>query len=103
MNAHAARQAALWGTDPRGWTAHSRRAVIPLYERALERLAPAPGERVLDAGCDAGLLAVMAARRGASVTGLDVSASWCATQLRGAPDPSTWSATWWRWLPRRAV
>ena len=73
MHEHAATQAALWGADPEGWTAHSRRVLGPLYEQALERLAPAAGERVLDAGCGAGLLAVMAARRGARVTGVDVS------------------------------
>jgi demethylmenaquinone methyltransferase/2-methoxy-6-polyprenyl-1,4-benzoquinol methylase len=73
MNPHAATQAALWGADPQGWAAHSRRILLPLYEEAVRRLAPAPGERLLDAGCGAGLLAVMAARRGATVTGLDVS------------------------------
>jgi len=74
VSAHAATQAALWGKDPEGWTVHSRRVLGPLYEEAVRRLAPTAGERVLDAGCGAGLLAVMAAHRGAHVTGLDVSA-----------------------------
>jgi SAM-dependent methyltransferase len=73
MNPHAQTQAMLWGADPAGWEEHSRRVLQPLYEEVMERLEPAPGERLLDAGCGAGLLAVMAARRGADVTGVDVS------------------------------
>jgi SAM-dependent methyltransferase len=36
----------------------------------------ASGERVLDAACGTGQLAIPAARRGAAVTGLDIAAAW---------------------------
>jgi len=41
-------------------------------ERLLDRVVFAPGERVLDVGCNAGLLAAYLARRGCRVTGIDI-------------------------------
>lgn len=46
----------------------------PVYERLVAALAPQPGERFLDLACGTGGVALVAARRGAVVTGLDVSA-----------------------------
>ncbi len=40
--------------------------------RLLERLAPRPGERILDFGCGAGFFTVECARRGADATGVDL-------------------------------
>lgn len=40
----------------------------------IDRRAPLSGQRVLDVGCGAGLLSEAMARRGAAVTGLDLSA-----------------------------
>jgi ubiquinone/menaquinone biosynthesis C-methylase UbiE len=40
------------------------------------RLGIAPGSRLLDVGCGAGQLALIAARAGAKVTGCDISTNW---------------------------
>ncbi len=45
-------------------------------EAFYERLGIAPGTRLLDVGCGAGQLALIAARRGAVVTGSDIATNW---------------------------
>ena len=45
--------------------------VSPLKARLVELLEPGPGVRVLDAGCGRGEVLLAAARRGASVAGID--------------------------------
>jgi len=45
-------------------------------ERFFRRLGIAPGTRLLDVGCGAGQLALIAARAGAQVTGCDISTNW---------------------------
>ena len=41
-----------------------------------ERLGVKPGSRLLDVGCGAGQLALIAARAGAKVTGCDIAMNW---------------------------
>ena len=66
-------QRRLWGTDPRAWAelaeAHNR----PLFEAVLDAAHVGRGTSVLDVGCGAGLALVLAAERGATASGLDVS------------------------------
>jgi SAM-dependent methyltransferase len=45
--------------------------VLPAAEAVVERAAPSGGERVVDLGCGTGNAALLAAERGASVTGVD--------------------------------
>jgi 2-polyprenyl-3-methyl-5-hydroxy-6-metoxy-1,4-benzoquinol methylase len=45
-------------------------------ERFFERLGVTPGTRLLDVGCGAGQLALIAARAGAQATGCDISTNW---------------------------
>ena len=45
-------------------------------EQFFSRLGVAPGTRLLDVGCGAGQLALIAARAGAQVTGCDISTNW---------------------------
>jgi ubiquinone/menaquinone biosynthesis C-methylase UbiE len=45
-------------------------------EQFFRRLGVTPGTRLLDVGCGAGQLALIAARAGANVTGCDISTNW---------------------------
>jgi len=45
-------------------------------EQFFRRLGVTPGTRLLDAGCGAGQLALIAARAGAQVTGCDIATNW---------------------------
>ena len=45
-------------------------------ERFFRRLGVTPGTRLLDVGCGAGRLALIAARAGAQVTGCDIATNW---------------------------
>ncbi len=47
--------------------------LVPLYEAVYERLDVGPGTRLLGLGCGSGLALVMAASRGAAVTGVEPS------------------------------
>ncbi len=78
-------QSELWSSDPTGWAEVAEHRIRQLYERALERLRVAPGTRLLDAGCGAGLFADMAARDGADVTGLDAAPGLVAYARRWRP------------------
>lgn len=44
---------------------------MPLYEAVYERLDVGPGTRVLGLGCGSGLALLMAASRGAALTGVE--------------------------------
>ncbi len=69
----AGTQGELWSVDPAGWAARAEARNRPLFDAVLELVAPRPGDRLLDIGCGAGLLGVLAAGRGATVTGLDAA------------------------------
>jgi ubiquinone/menaquinone biosynthesis C-methylase UbiE len=45
-------------------------------EQFFQRLGVAPGTRLLDVGCGAGQIALIAARAGAEVTGCDIATNW---------------------------
>jgi SAM-dependent methyltransferase len=62
-------QATAWAETwegPAGWGA-------PVYEHVLDYARIGAGTRVLDCGCGAGRFAAMAAKRGATVAGIDAS------------------------------
>jgi SAM-dependent methyltransferase len=58
----------------RDWAEIQERMLVPLYEAVYERLDVGSGTRLLGLGCGAGLALLMAASRGASVTGVDSGA-----------------------------
>ncbi|MFJ8312550.1 MULTISPECIES: SAM-dependent methyltransferase [unclassified Streptomyces] len=55
----------------RDWAEIQERMLVPLFEAAYERLDVGPGTRLLGLGCGSGLALLIAASRGAAVTGVD--------------------------------
>ena len=47
---------------------------VPIHARVVDALSPRSGERFLDLACGTGDMAILAAKAGAEVTGLDISA-----------------------------
>ncbi len=69
----AAIQGQLWGARPQDWATYGEQVCLPLFGAALDAAGVTVGTRLLDAGCGAGLLALLASFRGAQVTALDAS------------------------------
>ncbi|MER7485738.1 methyltransferase domain-containing protein [Streptomyces sp. NPDC126497] len=61
----------------RDWSEIQERMLVPLYEAVHERLDVGPTTRLLGLGCGSGLALLLAASRGAAVTGVDT----CADRL----------------------
>ncbi|MFF3377751.1 SAM-dependent methyltransferase [Streptomyces sp. NPDC002680] len=57
----------------RDWSEIQERMLVPLYETVYERLEVGTGTRLLGLGCGSGLALLMAAARGAAVTGVEAS------------------------------
>ncbi|MFF4862033.1 SAM-dependent methyltransferase [Streptomyces sp. NPDC002405] len=73
----------------RDWSEIQERMLVPLYEAVYARLDVGSGTRLLALGCGSGLALLLAAARGATVTGVDSS---CPERLalarrRLLPDP----------------
>jgi SAM-dependent methyltransferase len=66
-------QGPWWGAQAQDWAELAEPDQTPFYEAVFDVLKLAPGARLLDVGCGAGLALALAAQRGASVTGLDAS------------------------------
>jgi SAM-dependent methyltransferase len=77
------RQSVAWGAAPFERVA-ARAADI--HDHLVAELAPRRGERWLDVGTGTGVVAVRAARAGASVTGLDLAPAMIETATRLAAD-----------------
>ena len=61
----------------RDWSEIQERMLVPLYEAVYQRLDVGPATRLLGLGCGSGLALLMAASRGATITGVDT----CADRL----------------------
>ncbi|MCQ9179489.1 SAM-dependent methyltransferase [Streptomyces sp. IBSBF 2953] len=61
------------GARARDWSEIQERMLVPLYEAVHERLDVGPDTRLLSLGCGSGLALVMAASRGAALTGVESS------------------------------
>ncbi|WP_345983265.1 methyltransferase domain-containing protein [Streptomyces sp. DSS69] len=59
------------GTRARDWAEIQERMLAPLYEAVYDRLEVGPATRMLSLGCGSGLALLVAAARGAQVTGVD--------------------------------
>ena len=67
-------QGALWGAAAEDWADFNEPAGVPIYEAAFDAMGITTGTRLLDVGCGAGLALQLAAKRGASIAGIDASA-----------------------------
>jgi 2-polyprenyl-3-methyl-5-hydroxy-6-metoxy-1,4-benzoquinol methylase len=83
----------LWGASARDWAAIQEGQFRPGYEAVLDHCGVGVGTAYLDAGCGAGMAAMLAAARGAAVSGFDAADALLAIALRRCPSPrirSTW-------------
>ncbi|MFE2419259.1 SAM-dependent methyltransferase [Streptomyces hokutonensis] len=79
------------GARARDWSEIQERMLVPLYEAVYERLEVGPGTRLLGLGCGSGLALLMAASRGASVTGVERSSPERLALARERLLPDAWS------------
>lgn len=68
-------QAELWAPGARDWSDYNEPMCTPFYTAVLDATAVGAGTRLLDVGCGGGFALLLAARRGATVTGLDATAA----------------------------
>ncbi|MFJ4878717.1 methyltransferase domain-containing protein [Streptomyces sp. NPDC088745] len=75
---HPSAASARTGTRARDWAEIQERMLVPLYEAVYERLEVGAATRLLGLGCGAGLALLVAASRGAHVTGVDADPQFAA-------------------------
>lgn len=80
-----ATQRRLWGGRPRDWADLAEPQNIGLFAAALDAVETGPGTRLLDIGCGSGLALAMAAQRGATVAGIDISPALLAIARERVP------------------
>jgi SAM-dependent methyltransferase len=74
----------------RDWSEIQERMLLPLYEAVYERLDVGPRTRLLGLGCGSGLALLMAACRGAAVTGVESSSPERLALARERLLPEVW-------------
>ncbi|MFF4549280.1 SAM-dependent methyltransferase [Streptomyces sp. NPDC001435] len=74
----------------RDWSEIQERMLVPLYEAVYERLEVGPASRLLGLGCGSGLALLMAASRGAAITGVDSARPERLVLARARLLPDTW-------------
>jgi SAM-dependent methyltransferase len=80
-----------WATGADGWVQHKElfdAELAPFAELLIDTLAPGPGTRLLDIGCGTGTLLGLAAARGATGLGVDISPSMIETAIERVPRAS---------------
>jgi SAM-dependent methyltransferase len=82
----AAVQGRLWGAHPQDFAEYVEQTGLPLMGAALDAALVTRGTRLLDAGCGASLLGLLARLRGAQVTAIDASAGLLAIARERLPD-----------------
>ncbi|GGR15858.1 hypothetical protein GCM10010251_34960 [Streptomyces aurantiogriseus] len=78
------------GARARDWSEIQERMLVPLYEAVYERLEVGPGTRLLGLGCGSGLALLMAASRGAALTGVESSSPERLALARQRLLPEAW-------------
>ncbi len=66
-------EAELWGPGARDWSDYNEPMCTPFYEAVLDATEVGRGTKLLDVGCGGGFALLLAARRGADVSGIDVT------------------------------
>jgi SAM-dependent methyltransferase len=85
-------QRRLWGTDPEAWAELAESHNRPLFEALIAATGVGPGTRLLDVGCGSGLTLVLAAERGAAVSGVDVTPGLLAIARKRLPNADLYEA-----------
>jgi SAM-dependent methyltransferase len=85
MAGTAAVNGRLWGSRARDWAEIQEGGVLPAYVAALDRAGVGPGTAYLDVGCGAGRAALVAAGRGAQVSGIDAASALLAIARERVP------------------
>lgn len=83
-------QGQLWGARAQDWASYVEQVCLPLFGAALDAARVTVGTRLLDAGCGAGLLALLASFRGAQVAALDASPGLLAIARQRLPGADVW-------------
>ncbi len=78
-------QGDLWGVYAEDWAYRTEPGTAALWRTILDECEVAPGNELLDLGCGGGGLAVLAAERGATVSGYDASESLSRIAARRVP------------------
>jgi SAM-dependent methyltransferase len=81
-------QAELWGPGARDWADYNEPMCTPFYEAVLDATGVAPATKLLDVGCGGGFALLLAARRGAAVSGFDATAPLIDIARERVPDAS---------------
>ena len=89
-------QGKLWGGRARDFAELAEQVTLPLMGAALDAAHITRGTRLLDAGCGAGLAAVLASLRGATVTGFDASPALLAVARERLPAAEFREGRTWR-------
>ncbi|MCX7287763.1 MAG: class I SAM-dependent methyltransferase [Rhodobacterales bacterium] len=76
----------LWGTSARDWAQIQEGQFKAGFEAVLHHCDVGPGTDYLDAGCGAGMAAMLAAGRGARVSGFDAAEALLAIARERVPD-----------------
>ena len=79
-------QGQLWGARAQDYATYLEQVGLPLLSAALDAAHVTSGTRLLDAGCGAGLLALLARLRGAKVSAFDASPALLEIAQQRVPD-----------------
>ena len=66
-------QAELWGPGARDWSDYNEPMCTPFYEAVLDATEVGAETTLLDVGCGGGFAMLLAAGRGATVSGIDTT------------------------------
>ena len=81
-------QAELWSPGARDWSDYNEPMCTPFYEAVLDATEVGPGTTLLDVGCGGGFAMLLAARRGATVSGIDATPALLDVARERVPDAS---------------